>query len=69
MPVGEVELQPLDSDVRIVVLLMVLFVRCCGQASADVDQHAGHALGTVVFPITCTDDTQREFNRDAVARL
>ena len=36
-----------------------------GDAYAPVDagQHAGHPLGTVHFPITCSEQAQAEFNR------
>lgn len=37
-------------------------------ASAQTAAHAGHALGTVDFPISCSERTQVEFNR-AVALL
>lgn len=35
----------------------------CGVASAQVRQHAGHALGTVYFPVSCTKEAQAEFDR------
>ena len=37
-------------------------------ASAQVQQHAGHSLGRVDFAITCSEPARREFNR-AVALL
>jgi len=40
----------------------------CGVASANVQQHAGHALGTVHFPVSCSKEAQAEFDR-AVALL
>jgi tetratricopeptide (TPR) repeat protein len=34
----------------------------------DKEQHAGHSLGTVNFPVSCSEEAQTEFNR-AVALL
>ncbi len=50
--------------------LMVFWAACCAYSAAaeDVKQHAGHFLGTVSFPITCSEQAQTEFNR-AVALL
>lgn len=39
-----------------------------GNAPGQVEQHAGHPLGTVDFPVTCSKPAQVEFNR-AVALL
>ena len=49
---------------------MVFWAACCAYSAAaeDVKQHAGHFLGTVSFPITCSEQAQTEFNR-AVALL
>ena len=40
----------------------------CGTASGHVQQQAGHALGTVHFPISCSQEAQTEFDR-AIALL
>src|SRR5688572_9767747 len=37
-------------------------------SSADAQNHGGHALGTVDFPVPCTEPAQKEFTR-AVALL
>ena len=51
------------------ISLMVAFLwGCAGHTKDQVQQHAGHSLGTVVFPITCSEQAQVEFNR-AVALL
>jgi tetratricopeptide (TPR) repeat protein len=49
-------------------LMVVLLGGCAGGTSGRVHQHAGHPLGTVDFPITCSEQAQVEFNR-AVALL
>lgn len=49
-------------------LMVVLLAGCAGEARGQVQQHAGHPLGTVDFPITCSEQAQVEFNR-AVALL
>jgi tetratricopeptide (TPR) repeat protein len=48
--------------------MVVLLAGCASEARGQVDRHAGHALGTVDFPITCSAPAQIEFNR-AVALL
>ncbi len=49
--------------------LMVVFLGGgAGETRGQVQQHAGHPLGTVDFPITCSEQAQVEFNR-AVALL
>ena len=48
-------------------LTVVLFGGCADEARGQ-EQHAGHALGTVDFPITCSGQVRAEFNR-AVALL
>lgn len=40
-----------------------LLASCADQASAQAQQHAGHALGTVHFPVTCSEQAQVEFDR------
>ncbi len=49
-------------------LMVVLLAGCAGEARGQVQQHVGHPLGTVDFPITCSEQAQVEFNR-AVALL
>jgi tetratricopeptide (TPR) repeat protein len=49
-------------------LVCVLLGAWAGEARGQVQQHAGHALGTVDFPISCSDQAQAEFNR-AIALL
>jgi tetratricopeptide (TPR) repeat protein len=39
-----------------------------GDAKGRIQQHAGHTLGTVDFPITCSEQARVEFNR-AIALL
>jgi hypothetical protein len=47
----------------------VLFALSPGGGATEVagagEQHAGHPLGAVVFPITCSKEAQLEFNRAA----
>ncbi len=45
-------------------LLCVLSV-CAGEARGQDHQHAGHALGRVEFPVSCSVQAQAEFNRAA----
>lgn len=49
-------------------LIVVLLGGCASEEGAQVQQHAGHSLGTVDFPVTCSKQAQVEFNR-AVAFL
>jgi len=49
-------------------VMVVPLGSCVGEVSGQVQQHAGHPLGTVDFPITCSEQAQVEFNR-AVALL
>jgi tetratricopeptide (TPR) repeat protein len=49
-------------------LIVVVLGSCAMRASAQGPQHAGHPLGTVTFPITCSPQAQAEFDR-AVALL
>ncbi|MGH8129870.1 MAG: tetratricopeptide repeat protein [Steroidobacteraceae bacterium] len=53
-------------ELRILLTASVLLVS--GAVSAHAQQHAGHALGTVHFPVSCSEPAQREFDR-AVALL
>ncbi|MBI3949024.1 MAG: hypothetical protein HY314_01010 [Acidobacteria bacterium] len=50
------------------VLVMVLLGSGADGARGQVEEHAGHALGTVDFPISCSEQAQVEFNR-AIALL
>ncbi|HEX5132855.1 MAG TPA: tetratricopeptide repeat protein [Candidatus Krumholzibacteria bacterium] len=49
-------------------LMLVLLGVSAGDTRSQVPQHAGHSLGTVDFPISCSESAQVEFNR-AVALL
>ena len=49
-------------------LMMVFLGGSTHQKTGQVQQHAGHPLGTVHFPISCSQEAQAEFNR-AVALL
>jgi tetratricopeptide (TPR) repeat protein len=53
---------------HVVRLGIVLVMVSAHQASGQSDQHAGHSLGTVDFPVSCSPPAQTEFNR-AVALL
>src|SRR5260370_35307870 len=49
-------------------IMIVLLWNCVGVFEAQLDQHAGHHLGTVNFPVSRSKEAQVEFNR-AVALL
>jgi tetratricopeptide (TPR) repeat protein len=49
-------------------LMVVSLMGFVDETKHEVSQHAGHSLGTVNFPVTCTEQAQVEFNR-AVALL
>ncbi|HKZ77406.1 MAG TPA: hypothetical protein VJ124_03715 [Pyrinomonadaceae bacterium] len=51
-----------------VTLLVVLLGGLMAEPRGQGQQHGGHALGTVNFPIACSEQAQAEFNR-AVALL
>lgn len=42
---------------------LVLLGGCADEARGEAQEHAGHALGTVDFPISCSEQAQVEFNR------
>src|SRR6476659_7424296 len=46
--------------------LMVFWAACSayGAAAEQVEPHVGHSLGTVSFPITCSEQAQAEINRE-----
>jgi tetratricopeptide (TPR) repeat protein len=46
-----------------VILILALLVGCTGDTGDSVQQHAGHSLGSVDFPVTCSTLAQSEFNR------
>jgi tetratricopeptide (TPR) repeat protein len=48
--------------------MVVLLGNCVGAFAAQSDEHVGHHLGTVNFPVSCSKEAQVEFNR-AVALL
>ena len=45
------------------VLLLVAIAASAGVARAQAVSHAQHALGTVEFPVSCSERAQTEFNR------
>ncbi|HUG97563.1 MAG TPA: hypothetical protein VMQ83_00115 [Gammaproteobacteria bacterium] len=49
-------------------LMVVSLAGCADEAKHQVSQHADHPLGTVNFPVTCTEQAQVQFHR-AVALL
>ncbi|HSF38250.1 MAG TPA: hypothetical protein VLT87_00570, partial [Thermoanaerobaculia bacterium] len=49
-------------------LMCLLLVGRAGEASGQAQQHAGHSLGTVDFPVSCSEPARVEFNR-AIALL
>jgi len=49
-------------------LMAVLLGGCASETKRQVQQHDSHLLGTVDFPVTCSEQAQVEFNR-AVALL
>jgi len=54
---------------RVAISLLVLLAACAGEKTEPhAQQHAGHALGTLDFPVSCSEPAQVEFNR-AVALL
>ena len=48
--------------------MVVALASVVGETAGQVDEHASDALGTVAFPVTCSEQAQAEFNR-AVALL
>src|SRR5574341_497316 len=59
----------LFSFCRARIALMTAFVvACAGQAGAQMQKHAGHDLGVVNFPVSCSPQAQSAFNH-AVALL
>jgi tetratricopeptide (TPR) repeat protein len=52
----------------VVSATVVLLSGFAGETMSSVPQHAGHSLGTVDFPVSCSQQGQEEFNR-AVALL
>ncbi|MEX0733577.1 MAG: hypothetical protein WD944_12420 [Steroidobacteraceae bacterium] len=51
-----------------ITVLLTATMLASGAASAQVQQHAGHSLGTVHFPVSCSKPAQLEFDR-AIALL
>jgi len=43
--------------------LIVLSAACADEIAAEEHAHAGHSLGTVDFPVSCSTRAQSEFNR------
>ncbi len=52
----------------IAAILLLVFALGGGKAAGEEQKHAGHALGKVSFPVSCSSEAQEEFNR-AVALL
>ena len=52
----------MERTLRRVVLylgvMLILLRGCVGEMRGQVHQHAGHPLGTVNFPITCSEQAQ-----------
>lgn len=46
-----------------VVLIGIVLGLLAGETRAGAEQHAGHSLGTVDFPISCSAAAQAQFNR------
>ena len=46
-------------------LLVSMLAGHAGLAIGQGTQHAGHAMGTVDFPVSCSDPARAEFNRAA----
>jgi tetratricopeptide (TPR) repeat protein len=62
-----------SQSMLLVTWRCVAFFICVGLilpsgASAQLQPHTGHALGTVNFPVSCSSETQAKFNR-AIALL
>lgn len=47
-------------------LLVVPLTGCAGETEHEVSRQTGHPLGTVNFPVTCTEQAQVKFNRAVV---
>jgi hypothetical protein len=43
-------------------VMLILVSGCAGRTRVEVQRHAGHPLGTVHFPVSCSDAAQREFD-------
>ena len=54
---------PRISPYLVASLMVVLLGGGTGETRGQVQQHTGHPLGTVDFPITCSEKAQVEFNR------
>lgn len=60
---------PLEDKMRsrfvcLLVSLMALVLSAgAGEAEGKADPHAGHAMGVVDFPVTCSEEAQKEFTR------
>lgn len=46
-----------------ITVLLTATLLASAAASGQVQQHAGHSLGTVHFPISCSKPAQLEFDR------
>ncbi|HKX57230.1 MAG TPA: hypothetical protein VJN01_14055, partial [Xanthomonadales bacterium] len=48
-----------------VILILAFLAGWAGNTGGSVQQHAGHSLGSVDFPVSCSAPAQIEFNRAA----
>lgn len=46
-------------------ILAVLLISTAGETPGQVQEHAGHTVGKVDFPVSCTEPARAEFNRAA----
>ena len=61
-PMGHTR-HPLARHLRAGLATMVLLAGFAGEARAHDEQHAGHAMGTVDFPVSCSEPAQLAFDR------
>jgi len=68
-PGGATEVAPRGVFLCVGIGLMVVFLAGrAGETTGQTQQHAGHPLGTVEFPVTCSGQARAQFHR-AVALL
>jgi tetratricopeptide (TPR) repeat protein len=58
----------MSSPLRHFAIVLLLFAMGCTHAPQDHGSHAGHALGTVKFPVSCSPQAEAEFT-EAMAVL
>ena len=54
---------PFLGHLGVALMTTAVLVGFAGKARSQDHQHAGHALGTVDFPVSCSEPAQAEFNR------